>query len=399
MIPSSCLSPHVCRGRRWPAASWLAQQPASPAADRCAARSARRTASSPRAERSRSTPAPSCIGAGGNAIDRRRRVHLRRGGRRDLAFRARRRGSDHHLFRARSKGHRHQRPGSGARAATPADVRGQGRDPRQRSARRAPCRRRSTPASIALAHYGTKSLSDVLAAGDRAGRRLPDVRVPAPLSRDRARRRASRTPGRCARTIPAGRITPVGEMFRQPNLAATLRALCRRPTGDARAAGALARDRRSTAGRDAFYHGPIARDDDGRGAGGRRRDDRRGSCRVPRQDRGAGYRCRIAATRSTRPGSGTRARRCCRRCAFSRASTSPRWAQGSADALHTTVEAIKLAYADRDRYYGDPDFVRVPGDALLSEPYARCARALIDPTRASLEQRPGDPATRGRSDA
>ena len=59
--------------------------------------------------------------------------------------------------------------------------------------------------------------------------------------------------------------------------------------------------------------------------------------------------------------------------------------QGSADALHTTVEAIKLAYADRDRYYGDPDFVRVPGEVLLSEPYARCpSRADRPPdTRAS----------------
>ena len=65
--------------------------------------------------------------------------------------------------------------------------------------------------------------------------------------------------------------------------------------------------------------------------------------------------------------------------------------QGSADALHTTVEAIKLAYADRDRYYGDPNFVRVPGDALLSEPYAVARRALIDPRHASLEARPGDP--------
>ena len=52
--------------------------------------------------------------------------------------------------------------------------------------------------------------------------------------------------------------------------------------------------------------------------------------------------------------------------------------QGSADALHTTVEAIKLAYADRDRYYGDPDFVRVPGEVLLSEPYAAARRGLID---------------------
>src|SRR5580765_5636823 len=65
---------------------------------------------------------------------------------------------------------------------------------------------------------------------------------------------------------------------------------------------------------------------------------------------------------------------------------------GSADALHTTVEAIKLAYADRDRYYGDPDFVKVPGDVLLSAPYAAARRALIDPKHASLEQRPGDPA-------
>src|SRR5262245_12262897 len=65
---------------------------------------------------------------------------------------------------------------------------------------------------------------------------------------------------------------------------------------------------------------------------------------------------------------------------------------GSADAIHTTVEAIKLAYADRDRYYGDPDFVKVPGDVLLSGPYAAARRALIDPKHASLEQRPGDPA-------
>jgi gamma-glutamyltranspeptidase/glutathione hydrolase len=65
---------------------------------------------------------------------------------------------------------------------------------------------------------------------------------------------------------------------------------------------------------------------------------------------------------------------------------------GSADALHTTVEAIKLAYADRDRYYGDPDFVRVPGDVLLSASYAALRRGLIDPRHASLEQRPGDPA-------
>jgi gamma-glutamyltranspeptidase/glutathione hydrolase len=64
---------------------------------------------------------------------------------------------------------------------------------------------------------------------------------------------------------------------------------------------------------------------------------------------------------------------------------------GSADSVHTVVEASKLAFADRERYYGDPDFVRVPLQGLLSRAYAAARRELIDPARASLELRPGDP--------
>ena len=63
----------------------------------------------------------------------------------------------------------------------------------------------------------------------------------------------------------------------------------------------------------------------------------------------------------------------------------------SADHVHTTVEAMKLAMADRDEHYGDPLFVEVPLQALLSDDYTRMRRALIDPNRASLELRPGDP--------
>jgi gamma-glutamyltranspeptidase/glutathione hydrolase len=66
----------------------------------------------------------------------------------------------------------------------------------------------------------------------------------------------------------------------------------------------------------------------------------------------------------------------------------------SADYIHTLVEAMKLAFADRDRFYGDPDFVRVPAEGLLSKEYAAARRGLIDPARASLDQRPGDPANR-----
>jgi len=61
------------------------------------------------------------------------------------------------------------------------------------------------------------------------------------------------------------------------------------------------------------------------------------------------------------------------------------------ETIHLTVEAMKLALADRDVYYADPLFVDVPLDGLLSRPYADVRRPLIDRTRASFEQRPGDP--------
>ena len=61
----------------------------------------------------------------------------------------------------------------------------------------------------------------------------------------------------------------------------------------------------------------------------------------------------------------------------------------SADYIHTVVEASKLAFADREQYYGDPDFVDVPLDRLLSKEYAATRRSLIDAQSASLELRPG----------
>ena len=68
----------------------------------------------------------------------------------------------------------------------------------------------------------------------------------------------------------------------------------------------------------------------------------------------------------------------------------PGMGHNSADYIHTVVEAAKLAFADREQYYGDPDFVTVPLGRLLSKDYAARRRALIDPARASMELRPGD---------
>jgi gamma-glutamyltranspeptidase / glutathione hydrolase len=63
----------------------------------------------------------------------------------------------------------------------------------------------------------------------------------------------------------------------------------------------------------------------------------------------------------------------------------------SADYIHTVIEAEKLALADRDEYYGDPNFVKVPMQQLLSDQYTEMRRKLIDEKTASLELRPGDP--------
>ncbi len=60
-------------------------------------------------------------------------------------------------------------------------------------------------------------------------------------------------------------------------------------------------------------------------------------------------------------------------------------------AIHLQVEALKLAFADRERYVGDPSFVDVPYDGLLSPEYAALRRTLIDPNLAQASYPPGNP--------
>jgi gamma-glutamyltranspeptidase/glutathione hydrolase len=62
--------------------------------------------------------------------------------------------------------------------------------------------------------------------------------------------------------------------------------------------------------------------------------------------------------------------------------------------IHTVTECIKLAYADREAWYGDPDFVDVPMETLLSPAYNDARRKLIG-DNASLDLRPGSPDGRG----
>ena len=63
----------------------------------------------------------------------------------------------------------------------------------------------------------------------------------------------------------------------------------------------------------------------------------------------------------------------------------------SADYLHVVTEAMKMGYADRDSYYADPDFVKVPAKGLLSKEYAKQRASQIDMARAQAAQVAGDP--------
>jgi gamma-glutamyltranspeptidase/glutathione hydrolase len=65
----------------------------------------------------------------------------------------------------------------------------------------------------------------------------------------------------------------------------------------------------------------------------------------------------------------------------------------SAEHIHLVAEYAKLAFADREAWYADPDFADVPLDGLLAPDYSAARRALVS-DRASLELRPGAPAGR-----
>jgi gamma-glutamyltranspeptidase/glutathione hydrolase len=242
-------------------------------------------------------------------------------------------------------------------------------------------------AALALERFGTKSLSDVLAPAIALADGFPMYEFL--RSYLQSERKGSEAYEWSMRTYyPGGRVTPTGEMFRQPNLASTLRALAAAER-DAIAKGAT-RAEGIQAGRDAFYKGPIAQRITAavRAAGGVMSDEDLATYRGKVEDSASvtyrGYTIHKAGFWNQGPVLLQTLR-------ILEGFDLTRMGRGSADATHTIVEAIKLAYADRDRYYADPDFARVPAAALLSPAYATLRRTLIDPKRASLEDRPGDP--------
>jgi len=241
--------------------------------------------------------------------------------------------------------------------------------------------------TIVLAKYGTKRLSEVLAPAIELADGFPmyDI-LQAALIRER--KNCERYPSTMAVYYPGGKVPEIGELFRQPDLARTLRAISTAEELEFK----KSKDRLKAieAGRAAFYSGDVAKRlvkaaHDGGGI--LSEEDLatfRGRIEEPQHVPYRGYEVYKAGFWTQGPAllqtlnllSGIDLR-----------------AKGfqSADYFHTVTEALKLAYDDRDVYYGDPDFSKLPREALLAPGYADQRRGLIGP-RASRVHRPGSPA-------
>ena len=183
---------------------------------------------------------------------------------------------------------------------------------------------------------------------------------------------------------PAGQPTPRGEIFREPTLAQTFRELA---NAEKKAHGN--RQAKLRAVRDLFYKGDIARrmaafSENNRGL-------------IAYSDL-ANYHAEIDEPKVGtyrgyeiyKPGFWTQGPVMIEALNLLEGYDLKAMGHNSPQYLHTVVEAVKLAFADRDAYYGDPKFSKIPEEILLSKEYAAERRKLIDPEHASMDHRPGN---------
>jgi gamma-glutamyltranspeptidase/glutathione hydrolase len=183
-----------------------------------------------------------------------------------------------------------------------------------------------------------------------------------------------------------GAVPRPGSLLVQPGLAKTLKAMAA-----AERAAPGHRPEGIRAGRDAFYKGEIARTlvASAKKVGGILEMDDLASYRArfeePARTTFAGHEVCCQTTWSQAPALLQALNILERFDLRNMGHNSPAY-------IHTVVEALKLALADREAYYGDPDFADIPVDGLLSKEYASTRARLIDPERATPElPPPGDP--------
>jgi gamma-glutamyltranspeptidase / glutathione hydrolase len=185
---------------------------------------------------------------------------------------------------------------------------------------------------------------------------------------------------------PDGHAALTGEIFRQPDLARTLRSMVDAEK-KALAAGAT-RVAAIDAVRDEFYRGEIAKKIDAfsKANNGLLRYEDMAAFHLASEDPVS---TDFHGMRVYKPGFWSQGPTMIEALNILSGYDLTTMQHNSAEYIHTLVEALKLAYADRDTYYGDPKFVKIPEDTLLSMKYAEARRAEIGHD-ASLDFLPGN---------
>jgi gamma-glutamyltranspeptidase / glutathione hydrolase len=235
---------------------------------------------------------------------------------------------------------------------------------------------------ILLSRWGTKSFAEVLSpAIQLAERGMPlNANQVRDFNSDRIAKYAT------SKNLyqPGGKRWQEGELFKNTQLARTFRRLIeaeQRGAGQGRVAGLRA-------ARDRFYKGDIAREmakfSEENGGLMRYEDFASYSAKVeePVSFNYRGYTVHKNPSASQGPAE-----------LFAlnilQGYDLKSMGHNSAEYIHTLAEATKLAMADREKYLGDSDFIKIPYRGLLSAEYAAERRKLIDRQKASLELRPG----------
>ena len=235
----------------------------------------------------------------------------------------------------------------------------------------------------ALRRYGTMSFGEVALAAIRFAR---DGFPMYPLMAESLRRHEAdhrAWPSTAAIFLPDGQPPKMGELFRQTDLAASLEYMA----DEERAATSRGREAGLEAARDAFYRGDIARKIVAfmKQEGGLLSAEDLAEYRSPI---GPPERRRFGDLEVFTCGAWCQGPVLLQTLALLEGTDLASLGQNSADYIHQIAEALKLAFADREAYYGDPTMVEVPLATLISSEYAGERRKLIRPDRASSEMPP-----------
>ncbi len=238
-------------------------------------------------------------------------------------------------------------------------------------------------ALLSLRDYGTRPLSEVLQPAIELAEGMPTDESIAMTIRS-MRRFVDFWPTSKALFYPKGQPPMIGEVFRQPDLAATMRQMVAAEK-KALAAG-KPRAAAIDAVRDYFYRGEIARKIDAfvkANQGLLRYEDMAAFRLTAEEPKSINYQGHTIF----KPDFWSQGPALLQALAILDGVDLANQGFNTGPYIHSVIEALKLAYADRDTYYGDPRFVKVPAE-LLSPAYAAERRKALGP-KATLDFRPG----------